>query len=212
MEKYTILVVEDDANMARLLEFQLRNAGYQVIQARDGQDGLQVAREKPVDLILSDIMMPLMDGYELCRAVKRSADLRHIPVILVSAKADKASIIHGYAVGACRYLTKPLKREELYQGIDLRLKYAQKAKAMLARKAREWSGDLSRISVFKVLEMFSIGGWSGRIELTNSEGQNGCLHIEQGSIEHCSLEGQINLFNVFVVLSWERGSFKAFRY
>ena len=212
MENYTILVVEDEANMARLLEFQLRKAGYQVIQARDGQDGLQVAREKQVDLILTDIMMPMRDGYELCRAVKKSPDLKHLPVLMLSAKIDRASIIHGYAVGAARYLTKPLKREELYKGIDLRLKYASKARSMLARKAKEWSGKLSVVNIFKLLELFSVGGWTGRIEIINIEGQHGCLHLNQGAIEHCSLEGQINMFNIFVVLSWEQGSFEATRY
>jgi DNA-binding response OmpR family regulator len=212
MDTYTILVVEDEANMARLLEFQLRKAGYQVIQARDGQDGLQVAREKPVDLILTDIMMPLMDGYELCRAVKKSPELWHIPVLMLSAKVDRASIIHGYAVGAARYLTKPLKREELYKGIDLRLKYADKARSMLARKAKEWSGELPVTNIFKLLELFSIGGWTGRIEITNDQDQHGCLHINQGAIERCSLEGQVNMFNIFVVLSWEQGVFEAIRY
>ncbi len=212
MEKYTILVVEDEANMARLLEFQLRSAGYQVIQARDGQDGLQVAKEKQVDLILTDIMMPMMDGYELCRAVKKIPELWHIPVIMLSAKSDRASIIHGYAVGAARYLTKPLKREELYKGIDLRLKYASKARAMLARKAKEWAGQLSVINVFNVLELFSIGGWTGRIDITNSQGQQGCLHITDGAIGTCSLEGQISNFNIFLVLSWEQGNFTAIRY
>jgi DNA-binding response OmpR family regulator len=212
METYTVLVVEDDANMARLLEFQLRSAGYQVIQARDGQDGLQVAKEKQVDLILTDIMMPIMDGYELCRAVKKSPELMHIPVIMLSAKVDRASIIHGYAVGAARYLTKPLKRMELYKGIDLRLKYSEKAKTMLARKAKEWTGDLGVVNIFKLLELFSIGGWTGRIEITSDSGQHGCLHIAEGAIEHCSLEGQINLFNIFVVLSWEKGTFDAIRY
>jgi len=212
MEKYTILVVEDEANMARLLEFQLRSAGYQVIQARDGQDGLQVAKEKQVDLILTDIMMPMMDGYELCRAVKKIPELWHIPVIMLSAKSDRASIIHGYAVGAARYLTKPLKREELYKGIDLRLKYASKARAMLARKAKEWTGQLSVINVFNVLELFSIGGWTGRIDITNSQGQQGCLHITDGAIGTCSLEGQISNFNIFLVLSWEQGDFTAIRY
>ncbi|MDP2808397.1 MAG: response regulator [bacterium] len=212
MGNYTILVVEDEANMARLLEFQLRSAGYQVIQARDGQDGLQVAKEKHVDLILTDIMMPMMDGYELCRAVKQIPELWHIPVIMLSAKSDRASIIHGYAVGAARYLTTPLKREELYKGIDLRLKYSYKARAMLARKAKEWAGQLAVINVFTVLELFSIGGWTGRIDITNSLGQHGCLHIVEGSIQSCSLEGQTSNFNIFLVLSWEQGDFTAIRY
>jgi len=212
MEQYTILVVEDDHSMARVLEVQLKSCGYKVLQAVNGEEGLKVALEQPPDLILSDIMMPLMDGYELCRNVKRNPKLWSIPVILLSAKADKASVIHGFAVGAAKYLIKPMKREELFKAIDLRLKFAAKARQMLERRARDIEGDLARISIFKTLDMFSIGGWSGYIELTNEVGKRGCIYIEGGAIDKCSLEGQFSPYSIFLLLSWEEGSFKAHRY
>ncbi|MDI6741020.1 MAG: response regulator [Candidatus Edwardsbacteria bacterium] len=212
METYTVLVVEDDASMARVLEVQLKTSGYHVIQAANGEEGLKLALERPPDLILSDIMMPVMDGYELCRNVKRNPKLWHIPVILLSAKADRASVIHGYAVGAAKYLLKPMRKEELFKAIDLRLKYAAKARQTLARKARDLEGNLARIGIFKILDLFSIGGWSGYIELINEVGKRGCVYVEQGAIDKCSLEGQFSPYSIFLLLSWEEGAFKAHRY
>ena len=212
MEQHTVLIVEDDNSMARVLEVQMKTSGYQVLLAADGEQGLKVALETPPDLILSDIMMPLMDGYELCRNVKRDPALWHIPVILLSAKADKASVIHGFAVGAAKYLVKPMKREELYKAIDLRLKFAAKARQTLERKARDMEGDLARIDIFKILDLFSIGGWSGYIELVNEVGKRGCIYLDHGAIDKCSLEGQFSPYSIFLLLSWEDGSFKAHRY
>ncbi len=212
MEQYTVLVVEDDNSMARILEVQLKTGGYNVALAVNGEEGLKIALANPPDLILSDIMMPLMDGYELCRNVKRNPKLWQIPVILLSAKADKASVIHGFAVGAAKYLIKPMKREELYKAIDLRLKYAAKARQTLERKARDMEGDLARIEIFKILDLFSIGGWSGYIELVNEVGKQGCIYLEHGAIDKCSLEGQFSPYSIFLLLSWEEGTFKAHRY
>lgn len=212
MDTYDVLIVEDDASMARVLEVQLKTGGYSVRIAVNGEEGLALARQQVPDLILSDIMMPLMDGYELCRNVKRDPKLWHIPVILLSAKADKASVIHGFAVGAAKYLVKPMKREELYKAIDLRLKFASKARQTLERKARDMEGDLARIDIFKTLDLFSIGGWSGYIELTNEVGKRGCIYLDHGAIDKCSLEGQFSPYSIFLLLSWEDGSFKAHRY
>lgn len=212
METYTVLIVEDDASMARVLEVQLKTGGYQVLTAVNGEEGLKLAQGRTPELILSDIMMPIMDGYELCRSVKRDPKLWRIPVILLSAKADRASVIHGYAVGAAKYLVKPMKREELFKAIDLRLKYATKARQMLERKARDMDGELSRIDIFKILDLFSIGGWSGYIELTNEAGKRGCVYVEHGAIDKCSLEGQFSPYSIFLLLSWEEGLFKAHRY
>lgn len=211
-ETYTVLVVEDEANMARLIEFQLKAQGYQVIKASNGQEGLALAWQAKPDLVLSDIMMPLMDGYELCRHMKRHPELWHIPVILLSAKADLASMIHGYAVGAAKYLIKPMKKEELFKAVDLRLKFAAKARQMLERKAKDFEGDLSRISIFKILDMFFIGGWSGHVELEHPSGQQGCIYVKEGAIERCSLEGQFSPYTIFLLLSWEEGVFRAHRY
>lgn|GEM_PF-718338 len=210
-ETYTVLLVEDDASMFRVLEAQLKIGGYKVLKACNGQEGLEVAREKLPDLVLSDIMMPVMDGFDLCRNLKLNPKTWHIPVILLSAKADRTSIIHSYSVGAVRHLTKPMKKEELFRAIDQRLKYADKARQLLARKARELEGELGRIGIFKIIDLFSIGGWSGYIELHSHAGQKGTIYMEDGLIDKCCLNGQFSPYNLFVLLSWEKGTFRAHR-
>ncbi|MDO9069865.1 MAG: response regulator [Deltaproteobacteria bacterium] len=211
MEEYTVLVVEDDPSMARVLEAQLKIGGYRILKAFNGDDGLKMALEYLPDLILSDIMMPIMDGYDLCRNLKHNPKTWHIPVILLSAKSDRTSVIHSYSVGAVRHLTKPMKKEELFKAIDQRLKYADKARQLLARKASELEGELGRIGIFKIIDLFSLGGWSGYIELRSETGQKGTLYMEDGVIDKCSLEGQFSPYNLFLLLSWEKGTFKAHR-
>ena len=211
MENFTVLLVEDEVNMARVLEAQLRAAGYQVIWAANGQEGFKMALEQKPHLILTDIMMPFADGYELCRNVKHHPALRHIPVIMLSAKSDLASIIHSYSLGAAKYFVKPHKKAELVEAVDLRLKFADEARRRISRKPKQWEGTLDSNNLFAVLDLFSVGRWNGTIEIDNAMGRKGCIYLEQGSIVKSSLEGQINPYSLFLLLSWEEGTFKAKR-
>jgi len=102
-----ILVVEDSLVEAELLRRILVKAGYRVTLARNGEEGLQALNEHPCALVISDIQMPLMDGYELCRKIKHGEKLWNIPVILVSALTEAEDIIKALDVGADSYLTKP---------------------------------------------------------------------------------------------------------
>jgi len=107
-----ILLIEDNPDMLRFIVSQLQDK-HQVISARNGIEGVRRAKEDLPDLILSDIMMPLKDGYQVCREVKEDPTTKHIPVILVSAKADISMKIEGLEYGADDYLTKPFSSEEL---------------------------------------------------------------------------------------------------
>jgi PAS domain S-box-containing protein len=102
-----ILIVEDSLLEAELLRRILVKAGYQVKQAKNGREGLQALGEHPCALVISDIQMPLMDGYELCRAIRNDEKLWNIPVILMSVLSEAEDIIRALDVGADSYLTKP---------------------------------------------------------------------------------------------------------
>jgi signal transduction histidine kinase len=105
----SILLIDDDAVARALMELELLQAGYQVVLAEDGDGGLSLARTSPPDVIVSDVMMPQMDGFELCRRCKADPLLKQIPIILCSADyiADNEQQL-GQDVGACRYLLKPV--------------------------------------------------------------------------------------------------------
>ncbi|NBC16404.1 MAG: response regulator [Bacteroidetes bacterium] len=108
----TVLVIEDNPDMRTYLRRHLAG-DYQVVEATDGDDGLAQARALEPDLIISDVMMPGLYGYALCRALKTDAALSHIPVVLLTAKAEEESKIEGLETGADAYLYKPFNAEEL---------------------------------------------------------------------------------------------------
>lgn len=112
----TILLVEDNPDMLQFLAAQLQDC-YRILTAADGVQGLEAARAQRPALILSDVMMPVMDGYRLCRELKSDPGTMHIPVILLTAKADLSMKIEGLEFGADEYLTKPFSSEELHARI-----------------------------------------------------------------------------------------------
>jgi two-component system, OmpR family, alkaline phosphatase synthesis response regulator PhoP len=114
----TILIVDDETNIARLVEMNLVRAGYEVAKAVDGREGLEAASNLRPDLILLDVTMPQMDGFEMLRLLKGDAALQHIPVIMVTARAQDADILRGKEGGALHYLTKPINPLEMLSLIE----------------------------------------------------------------------------------------------
>ncbi len=109
---HRVLVVEDNADMLNFIAFQLKD-DYVVLTARDGFEGVEAAKLTIPDLIISDVMMPGKDGYQLCQEVKADPKTKHIPVILLTAKAELSEKISGLEHGADDYLTKPFNAQEL---------------------------------------------------------------------------------------------------
>lgn len=111
MEK--ILIVDDEPNILLSLEFLMRKEGYQVFIARNGQEALDIIDNQMPSLVLLDIMMPEVDGYEVCRQIKTNERLDATKIIFLSAKTKDADIQKGYEVGANLYLTKPFSTRNL---------------------------------------------------------------------------------------------------
>lgn len=127
-----LLIVEDNPDMLNFLIFQLQE-GYILLTARDGQEGVEQAKAQVPDLVISDVMMPLKDGYQLCREIKSDPKTRHIPVILLTAKADLSMKIEGLQYGADDYLTKPFSSEELKARIKSLLNLRQLERELQSR-------------------------------------------------------------------------------
>jgi two-component system alkaline phosphatase synthesis response regulator PhoP len=104
----TILVVDDEDDLLSLLDYNLQQEGFNVLLARDGVEGLEAAREHMPDLIVLDIMMPKMDGIEMCRRLRQDAHLRTIPVMMLTARTEEEDQVEGLDVGADIYLGKPV--------------------------------------------------------------------------------------------------------
>ena len=121
MSRGRILVVDDEIYIVHILDFSLGMEGYEVVTALDGEEGLQKAIEFKPDLIVLDIMMPKMDGYETCKALKGDERTKNIPVILLSAKGRNVDMQTGYDVGADEYITKPFSPRKLVDRINAML-------------------------------------------------------------------------------------------
>ena len=129
--KNTILVVEDNEEVRKFLNDMLRLADYEVVLAVDGVDGLQKAVEIVPDVIISDVIMPNMDGYELCHQIKTNRDLCHIPVVLLTAKKLDSDQIEGYKQGADMYLAKPFNPDVLLSILSNMIQSSNRRKQFL---------------------------------------------------------------------------------
>jgi len=118
MAKGRILVVDDEIYIVHILDFSLGMEGYEVITALDGEQALEKARAEKPDLIVLDIMMPKLDGYETCKILKAEAETKDIPVILLSAKGRNVDQKIGFEVGADDYITKPFSPRKLVERIN----------------------------------------------------------------------------------------------
>lgn len=117
-----ILAVDDEVNILELLKFNLTKEGYQVITATEGQQALKYAREEKPDLIILDIMLPGMDGYDVCRILKADRETAGIPVIMLSAKGDVLDKVVGLELGAEDYVTKPFSPREMVARVKVHLR------------------------------------------------------------------------------------------
>lgn len=117
-----ILVAEDERDIRELINFTLMYAGYQVTQASNGAEALELAPKVKPDLIMMDVRMPKMTGYEACRQIKQIEELRNIPVIFLSAKGQDEEVQTGIEAGAVAYILKPFSPEELTRQIGEILK------------------------------------------------------------------------------------------
>lgn len=122
MAKRRVLFVEDEQNLVRLVKDRLEFNNYEVIVAADGQEGLEKARKEKPDIIILDILLPKMDGYRVCRMLKFDENYKQIPIIMLTAKAQKSDEEMGLEVGADAYITKPFKAEVLLSKIEELLK------------------------------------------------------------------------------------------
>lgn len=107
---HKILIVDDEPNLLTAIKHSLEQDGYQVTTASDGQEALRIFYSERPDLLILDIMMPEMDGWQVCQRIREMSD---VPIIMLTAKAEKADIMKGFALGIDDYITKPFYLEEL---------------------------------------------------------------------------------------------------
>jgi len=116
-DKKKILIIDDEPDIIEFCQMALEANGYEVLSALSGESGLEIIASTPPDLILLDIMMPGMDGFEVCKRLKGSDDTKDIPVFMVSAKALELDLQRGHEVGCDDYVVKPFEMKALLEKI-----------------------------------------------------------------------------------------------
>jgi two-component system phosphate regulon response regulator PhoB len=117
MPKTKVLVIEDDRSLVEVLSYNLKAAGYEVLVATDGQDGLLRAQTKSPDIVVLDLMLPVIDGLDVCRRLRADASTRDLAIIMLTAKAEESDELIGFSLGADDYVTKPFSVKVLLERI-----------------------------------------------------------------------------------------------
>lgn len=141
MAKQIILIIEDDKHISKLVNYNLEKAGYECFVVTDGEEGLKILEKQPIDLIILDIMLPKMDGFEVCRSIKQQNKFKSIPVVILTAKGEEVDRIVGLELGADDYIVKPFSPREL----------VLRVKAILRRgKIEETKKDILKADILTV--------------------------------------------------------------
>jgi len=140
MSKQTVLVVEDEQDIAELVSYHLGREGYQVLVAGTGEEGLKLARAKRPALVVLDLMLPGLDGLEVCKQLRSDPTTQQMAVLMLTAKGEESDIVVGLQLGADDYVTKPFSPKVL----------VARVKALLRRKAETVPDDTSNITIHEL--------------------------------------------------------------
>ncbi len=143
-----ILIVDDNSTNVDIFQTRLAIHGYDILTASDGEQAVSIARERQPDLILLDVMMPKMDGVEVCRQLKGDSSLPFMPIILVTAKSDSKDVVAGLEAGAEEYLTKPVDQQALVARVKsmLKIKDLHDKTQEQATQISEWNRKLEELN------------------------------------------------------------------
>ncbi|MCI8328431.1 MAG: response regulator transcription factor [Oscillibacter sp.] len=143
-EEKTVLIVEDEKNIVDILRFNLERKGYRTLEAYDGEEGLRKARSEKPDLILLDIMLPKMIGFDVCAALRKDGD--NVPILLLTAREEEEDKVRGLEIGADDYITKPFSMREVIARVEANIRrtaMSVPAGAAAADSAMPVAGDLA---------------------------------------------------------------------
>ncbi len=210
-----ILVVDDDPAILQMVESVLKNKGHRVTLAVNGDEGLKKALESPPDLIITDVLMPIMDGWAFIRKIRSHKELALIPVIFLTALDKTEDRILGFRLGADDYLPKPFHLEELQLRIqrvlDLNTRMQSELKEMTEVKesVAGLQGDLSHLGLSSLLTVLEMERKSGILVIKDHETAR--IFLNQGRIVDAMIEGKNEPRGaeaVYHLLTWTQGKFE----
>lgn len=201
-KKPTILVVDDEDNIRHLLRLAFEN-DYRVVEASDGQEALELARASAPDLILSDIMMPRLDGYGLFRRLRSAPETASIPFVFLTAKKDVDDRVSGLEMGADDYITKPFSIKELKAKVK---SISRKIKDLRDRGSLE--GLLSEVDLVDVIQLIEMSRKTGTLLLVEGGDETGRIVFRDGQPVQAAAGKWQGVDAFFTLLTLEEGAFR----
>ena len=196
----TILVVDDDELVVSLVEADLRQAGFTVLTAANGKEALAMVLREPVDIIVSDVSMPEMDGLEFCERIRQSPEHVDIPFIFLTAHGGAGERIRGLRCGADEYLVKPIDTTDLVARVEILYDRIRRKRSVSTLK-----GNLRDVGLCEVLQLFELSRKSGVLHLDAPTGR-GELAVADGALVNAAwndLEGEDAVFQMFTLQEGE---------
>jgi len=200
LHRKTILVVDDDELVLSLVEADLRQAGFAVLTAANGKEALAMVWGEPVDIIVSDVSMPEMDGLEFCERIRRSPDHVDIPFIFLTAHGGAGERIRGLRSGADEYLVKPINTTDLVARVEILYDRIRQKQSVSTLK-----GDLREVGLCEVLQLFELTRKHGVLHLDAPTGK-GELAVADGALVNAAwndLEGEDAVYQMFTLQDGE---------
>jgi CheY-like chemotaxis protein len=209
-----VLVADDDAWILRMVATVLEKRGYSVETAVDGEDALARALARPPDLLITDVMMPKVDGWSLVRQLRAHPELAMLPVIFLTALSSEDDRIRGFRLGADDYVTKPFRFEEL----DLRVAKTLRRAVQAMQETRDQlastglRGDLMQVGLSSLLVLIEMERKTGLLQLRAPEdGPTAQILVREGKVVHARIddaEEPVDAECVYYLLTWGAGEFE----
>lgn len=203
--KLAILVVEDEVKLARTIELYLGRRGFTVRTAHNGQEALERIAEARPDVIVADIMMPVMDGYALCRRLRTAPATCTIPFLFLTAKDDDRDRIRGLKMGADDYLAKPCDLEVLHARVDALLARVEAVRRIPPDSIRV-AGRLAETDLLDVLQMLELHERTGAL-VVKRDGDSGVVYLQAGKIVAADLGTAEGREPFASLLTWKSGDY-----
>jgi len=208
-EARRVLVVDDDPHLLNLLDLRLSQEGFKVTVAASAQEALEKLSEDTPQLVIADIMMPGMDGYQLCERIRETENLHNIPFVFLSALAETQDKVKGLRLGADDYLTKPFEFHELLARVEILLDRYKRYQETFEREAKSeiaTSGNIEDLGVIDLLQMLSFGQKTGEVHLEFGN-EEGLLYLAQGKLIAASYRNKQGSAALPALLSSSEGRF-----
>lgn len=202
-----ILIVDDNPHISKLLTMNLEKEGFGVLHAADGEEGLQKISSDRPDLVISDVMMPKLDGISMCLKIRTESPTPMIPFMFLTSIDSDVSLKRGFRTGADQYLIKSeISRDMLMSKINEMIRHLKKLKD-LATEGAAIRGELSELSLIEILQWLHLRQETGVLTLQRPSTPEGTVRLKNGEVLTAAMGEEKNERALHIMSGWKRGSF-----